>query len=214
MVDADKPPVESTPVTDVNKDKPDLNMDELANGPIEKRSCTDIPCCCIFLVFIAGMFLASMYGYTRGDPKLLLTMWDSDGNGCGYNATTKDYPLLYFPAPSMSGLKSLGKVAASGASAASSAANGNTNTTSNVSSGAIASAVGEVLKYAVCVKTCPTKDNTTTVSCKPPSFFAKDASSSTPKWKNCQYYPMGYSTTGLAAANVAGVDGVLRYDTV
>jgi hypothetical protein len=144
MGDSDKPSVESTPVTDVNKDKFEVdNMDELANGPIEKRSCTDIPCCCIFLVFIAGMFLASIYGYTRGDPKLLLTMWDSDGNGCGYNATTKDYPLLYFPAPSMDGLKSLGSVAVSTASAASSAASGNLSAanSSAPSSGAVASSV-------------------------------------------------------------------------
>ena len=28
---------------------------------------------------------------------LLLTTWDYDGNGCGYNKTTKDYPYLYYP---------------------------------------------------------------------------------------------------------------------
>ena len=28
------------------------------------------------------------------------------GNGCGLNTTTKDYPLLYFPAPDVSAISS------------------------------------------------------------------------------------------------------------
>jgi len=41
----------------------------------------------------------SGYGYLYGDPALLLTSWDGDGNGCGHPdyPLTVDYPYLYFP---------------------------------------------------------------------------------------------------------------------
>lgn len=76
------------------------------------RSCTDIICCCLFLAFLLGLAGTSAYGFLNGDPILLLTTWDYDGkfipflfynlnsklgNGCGLNATTKDFPYLYFP---------------------------------------------------------------------------------------------------------------------
>lgn len=34
---------------------------------------------------------------SKGNPNVLTIGWDSDGNGCGWNETTKDYPYLYFP---------------------------------------------------------------------------------------------------------------------
>jgi len=71
--------------------------DEMANGPVQDRSCTDILCCLVFLAFLTGMVGCAGYGYLYGDPNLLLTTWDADGNGCGYNETTKDYPYLYYP---------------------------------------------------------------------------------------------------------------------
>jgi len=37
------------------------------------------------------------YGLLYGNPYLLLTTFDADGNGCGLNQTTKIYPYLYFP---------------------------------------------------------------------------------------------------------------------
>lgn len=43
------------------------------------------------------MVMASGYGFLHGDPNLLLTTWDANGNGCGYDEKTKDYPYLYFP---------------------------------------------------------------------------------------------------------------------
>lgn len=51
------------------------------------------------MVGIAG------YGFINGDPYLLLTTWDYDGNGCGYNDTTLDYPYLYFVAPDYTNLR-------------------------------------------------------------------------------------------------------------
>jgi hypothetical protein len=62
------------------------------------------------------MAACGAYGYINGDPKLLATPWDSDGNpfktnlkianGCGYNTSTLNYPYLYFPAPDVSALTS------------------------------------------------------------------------------------------------------------
>ena len=58
----------------------DLNPDELENGPVMKRSCTDIICCFLFLAFIIGMGGTAAYGFMNGNPMLLLTTWDYDGN--------------------------------------------------------------------------------------------------------------------------------------
>ena len=44
-----------------------------------KRSCTDVICCLIFLMFIVGMVGTAIYGFMNGQPKLLLTSWDYDG---------------------------------------------------------------------------------------------------------------------------------------
>lgn len=46
----------------------------------------------------------SVYGFLNGNPVLLLTTWDADGNGCGYNKTTINYPYLYFVAPDVTKL--------------------------------------------------------------------------------------------------------------
>lgn len=59
----------------------DLDHDALQNGPVMKRSCTDIICCLLFIAFIIGMGGAAAYGYINGDPTLLLTTWDYDGKG-------------------------------------------------------------------------------------------------------------------------------------
>lgn len=49
------------------------------------------------------MCVASVFGWSNGDPKLLLLGWDSQQRGCGYSEATVDYKYLYFPeSPSMS----------------------------------------------------------------------------------------------------------------
>ena len=71
--------------------------DEMANGPVPDRGCTDILCCLIFLAFMVGMVGTAGYGLLYGDPQLLITLADGDGNGCGYDAPVKEYPYLYYP---------------------------------------------------------------------------------------------------------------------
>jgi len=71
--------------------------DDLATGPIQNRSITDILFGAFFILFCCGMVAASIYGYYMGDPRLLLIGWDSEQKGCGYSTITQDYPYLYFP---------------------------------------------------------------------------------------------------------------------
>lgn len=124
----------------------DVNADELQNGPVMNRSCTDPICCLIFVAFILGMAAAAAYGFSKGNPNLLLTSWDADARGCGYTADTKDYPFLYFPAPNLQ-----------------------INTSSKNPGDYMA-----VFKYSACVKSCPTADNRTQVMCNMPKLFNTD----------------------------------------
>lgn len=58
---------------------------------------TDVFFCLFFLVFFLGMFVTTGYGFIMGNPYNVMIGWDSDGNGCGFNQTSKNYPMLYFP---------------------------------------------------------------------------------------------------------------------
>jgi hypothetical protein len=71
--------------------------DDLENGPIKNRSCTDMAMGFFFILFLIGMFACSVYGWTLGNPKLLLIGWDSDHRGCGLSNETLNYPFLYWP---------------------------------------------------------------------------------------------------------------------
>lgn len=108
------------------------------------------------------------YGVTTGDPMLLITPFDPDGYGCGLNETTKDYPLLYFP---LIDFKEAAKADPS------------------------IDSIAKVLKYATCVKSCPSADKSTPVLCRQPSFMTKAPNN----WKDCVYY-VGGTDKGSAAA--------------
>ncbi|CAH1271865.1 SLC44A4 [Branchiostoma lanceolatum] len=64
-------------------------------GPIENRSCTDIICCLLFIIFIAGFVAVGILAWVHGDPKLLLYPTDSQGNLCG-NGNYATKPNLHF----------------------------------------------------------------------------------------------------------------------
>ncbi|XP_035683618.1 choline transporter-like protein 4 isoform X3 [Branchiostoma floridae] len=64
-------------------------------GPIENRSCTDIICCLLFIIFIAGFLAVGILAWVHGDPKLLLYPTDSQGNLCG-NGNYASKPNLHF----------------------------------------------------------------------------------------------------------------------
>ena len=50
-----------------------------ASGPLEDRSCTDIICCLLFLVFIGGMGYVTYVAFDKGDYVKLLAPFASDG---------------------------------------------------------------------------------------------------------------------------------------
>ena len=75
----------------------------------------------------------SGYGFMYGDPYLLLTTWDANGNGCGFSNKTEDYPFLYFPTIDFEAAKKADP--------------------NNVNS------FTEVLKFSTCVKECPSKSS-------------------------------------------------------
>ena len=73
------------------------------------RSCTDMLCCLVFIIFFATCVGITGLGIKQGDPRRIMTPFDSDGNECGQpnqQASTldgkpwvrdfTDYPYKYF----------------------------------------------------------------------------------------------------------------------
>lgn len=130
---------------------------DFKNGPISKRSLSDCCCCLIFIAAIVGFCAASAYGWQKGDPKLLILGWDSDGNACGYSEATIDYPYLYWPEPPSLDIKDA--------------------ILSMDTSKAL-----EMLKFGTCVKECPSALKTTTIDCNP-----TESMKSSGNYKGCVY---------------------------
>mmetsp|Transcript_48467 Transcript_48467/g.65806 ORF Transcript_48467/g.65806 Transcript_48467/m.65806 type:complete len:655 (-) Transcript_48467:96-2060(-) len=168
------------------------NKDELENGPVMNRRCTDWPCCIVFVIFIVGMVGLSGFAFTQGNPTILLTGWDYDGNGCGYSEATKDYPYLYWPAPDPSAF----------------------DNAVDFSSGFDYTSLGvdqlnALFKYGTCVKECPST-TTAAIECMPPSFINANPT----YWdSSCQYYPAGKNFQALRYA-ATGVVGHFCYPQV
>ena len=69
------------------------------NGPVFKRKCTDWWCCPVFVAFVVGMIIISIYGFVNGDPAALAAPEDADGNKCGVTEGFEDYSLAFFANP-------------------------------------------------------------------------------------------------------------------
>lgn len=69
---------EQAGVSDKDKEKDTLPRDQLNQGPVMDRGCTDILCCLIFVAFLVVFVGVAGYGFTNGDPVRLLTTWDAD----------------------------------------------------------------------------------------------------------------------------------------
>jgi len=64
--------------------------------PLYKHGCTDILCTILFLVFITGLVVISIFAYMNGKPAELLLPKDSYGRKCGKDADVADKKLLLF----------------------------------------------------------------------------------------------------------------------
>ena len=49
-------------------DKNTLPLDQMNNGPVQDRSCTDVLFCLVFIIFLAGMAAVTGYGMLYGNP--------------------------------------------------------------------------------------------------------------------------------------------------
>lgn len=72
-----------------------VSYDPSFQGPVQKRSCTDVICCIIFALAIIGMVAVASLGFIHGDPRRLVYPTDTRGNICGYG-NYSDRPKLVF----------------------------------------------------------------------------------------------------------------------
>lgn len=74
--------------------------EELNNGPLENRRCTDCLCCIVFTAFVIAWVAVGIVGFSEGDPTLLTYPIDSSGNQCGLpGGDAEDYKYIYYPFP-------------------------------------------------------------------------------------------------------------------
>lgn len=74
--------------------------EDLIDGPIQKRRCTDCICCLTFVAFLVSFVAVGVVGFMQGDPYLLAFPHDSSGFQCGRkDRVTADYKYLYYPSP-------------------------------------------------------------------------------------------------------------------
>lgn len=66
------------------------------NGPIRNRSCTDIICCALFMVFILGYIVVGIVAWLYGDPREVIYPRNSTGMYCGIGGNDGKPYVLYF----------------------------------------------------------------------------------------------------------------------
>ncbi|CAM5105338.1 unnamed protein product [Natator depressus] len=65
-------------------------------GPIRERSCTDIICCILFVVFLAGYIVVGILAWLYGDPRQVIYPRNSTGSYCGIGGNRDKPYVLYF----------------------------------------------------------------------------------------------------------------------
>ncbi|CAG9762843.1 unnamed protein product [Ceutorhynchus assimilis] len=73
-----------------------IQYDPIFDGPLKRRSCTDVICLLFFLVFIVGWAAIGFWAVKEGDPSTLLTPSDSSGLRCGLDPLVEHKPFLFF----------------------------------------------------------------------------------------------------------------------
>ncbi|XP_030053170.1 choline transporter-like protein 4 isoform X2 [Microcaecilia unicolor] len=70
--------------------------DPTFRGPIKNRSCTDIICCFLFMVFIIGYMIVGIVAWIYGDPRQVIYPRNSSGMYCDFGQNKGKPYLLYF----------------------------------------------------------------------------------------------------------------------
>nr|XP_055195179.1 choline transporter-like protein 5 isoform X1 [Nyctereutes procyonoides] len=65
-------------------------------GPVAKRSCTDVLCCIIFILFIIAYILLGLVAWIHGDPRRVAYPTDSKGHFCGQKGTPNENKTILF----------------------------------------------------------------------------------------------------------------------
>ncbi|KAB0800868.1 hypothetical protein PPYR_05222 [Photinus pyralis] len=73
-----------------------IHYDPDFNGPLKRRSCTDVLCLFLLLVFIGCWVGIGLYAFMQGNPDILLVPVDSQGARCGLDSHVRDKPYLFF----------------------------------------------------------------------------------------------------------------------
>ena len=75
--------------------------DDVREGPMRDRSCTNCFCLLLFTAFLVALGFCGLLGYKEGNPSLVLYLYDSSGNQCGKpDSSHTDFKYLYFVNPS------------------------------------------------------------------------------------------------------------------
>jgi hypothetical protein len=76
--------------------------EDLRDGPVQRRRCTDLFWLLIFTCFLAAVIGVGVVGFSKGNPALLMYPYDTSGNQCGRpGEVTYAYPYLYYPYPGL-----------------------------------------------------------------------------------------------------------------
>ncbi|XP_068190013.1 choline transporter-like protein 4 [Antennarius striatus] len=70
-------------------------FDPTFRGPINKRGCTDIICCILFMAVVLGYAVVGILAWLYGDPRHVLYPRNSTGSFCG-TGQNKDRPNLFY----------------------------------------------------------------------------------------------------------------------
>uniref|UniRef100_A0A8C7YYV4 Choline transporter-like protein n=1 Tax=Oryzias sinensis TaxID=183150 RepID=A0A8C7YYV4_9TELE len=64
-------------------------------GPIEKRGCTDIVCCILFIICVLAYIAVGILAWSQGDPRKAIYPTDSRGQFCGQECTRMENLFLF-----------------------------------------------------------------------------------------------------------------------
>jgi hypothetical protein len=68
---------------------------DYTEDPVEKRTCNDLLCCILFLLYIGFMGYIAVRAYSTGNPQLLASPFDSCKNQCGVDQEFEPYKKVF-----------------------------------------------------------------------------------------------------------------------